>query len=200
MPALTNGFVTFGCFNNFCKVNAEVEALWCRVLRAVPGSRLLVLAQPGEHRQRMLERMTGGGVAPGRIEFVGFQPRQAYLELHRRVDVSLDTFPYNGHTTSLDALWMGVPVVTRAGRTVVGRTCWTLLCNLELRELAADSDAQYLAIVTALAGDLPRLAQLRATLRARMAASPLMDAPRFARAMEAAYRRMWTAWCNKQSR
>jgi len=161
----------------------------------VPESILLVLAPLGEHRGKLLARMGASGIEPGRIEFVGFRPRQDYLALHRRVDVALDTFPYSGHTTSLDALWMGVPVVTRAGRTVVGRTCWTLLCNLGLRELAASSDDAYVAVAAALARDLPRLAALRTGLRARMEASPLMDAPRFARNLEKAYRGMWQAWC-----
>jgi predicted O-linked N-acetylglucosamine transferase (SPINDLY family) len=195
LPARTNGHVTFGCFNNFCKVNPAVESLWCRVMAAVPGSRLLVLAQPGGHRRALLARMAAGGVAEDRIAFVGFQPRSGYLELHQQVDIGLDTFPYNGHTTSLDALWMGVPVVTLRGRTVVGRTCWTLLCNLGLRDLAAETEDDYVAIVAALAGDLPRLEELRRTLRERMAASPLMDGRRFAGSMEAAFRAMWTAWC-----
>ena len=131
----------------------------------------------------------------GRVDFVGFQPRAEYLALHQRVDVGLDTFPYSGHTTSLDALWMGVPVVTLKGRTVVGRTCWTLLCNLGLTERAAATGDDYVRIASALALDLPRLAQLRATLRGRMEASPLMDGERFARSMEAAFREMWEAWC-----
>jgi predicted O-linked N-acetylglucosamine transferase (SPINDLY family) len=198
LPALRNGFVTFGSLNNFCKVNAAVLDLWARVLSAVPGSRLLLLAQPGAHRQRVLDRLAEGGVAPGRVTFAPFQPRQDYLALHQQVDLGLDTFPYNGHTTSLDAYWMGVPVVTRTGATVVGRAGWSQLSNLDLRELAADSDETFIQIATGLAQDLPRLAQLRAGLRARMEASPLMDGERFTRNLEAAYRKMWHRWCQKQ--
>ncbi len=195
LPALERGYVTFGALNNFCKVNGAVLDLWARVLGAVPGSRLLLLAQPGEHRDRVLERLAAGGVRPGRVEFSPFLPRADYLALHRGLDLGLDTFPYNGHTTSLDAYWMGVPVVTLLGGTVVGRAGWSQLSNLGLRELAAESEAAFLRIAVELANDLPRLAQLRASLRPRMEASPLMDAPRFARNMEAAYRHMWRRWC-----
>ena len=184
LPALERGHVTFGCLNNFCKVNPGVLALWERVLDAVPGSRLLLMANPGRHREEVLSRLRD----PGRVDFTPFQPRQSYLELYRQVDLCLDTFPYNGHTTSLDATWMGVPVVTRVGRTVVGRAGWSQLNNLGLPELAAWDDEAFVATAAGLALDLPRLADLRAGLRARMAASPLMDAERFARGVEAAYR------------
>ena len=186
LPALTQGHVTFGCLNNFCKVNPGVLALWNRVLEAVPGSRLRLMAHPGEHRRWVLDQMH----APDRIDFTPFLPRPEYLEQYRSLDLCLDTTPYNGHTTSLDAFWMGVPVVTRVGRTVVGRAGWSQLNNLGLPELAAWDDATFVRTAAALATDLPRLAGLRAGLRARMAASPLMDASGFARSLEAAYRAM----------
>lgn len=196
LPALARGRVTFGSFNHFGKINDPLLVQWCRILREVEGSRLLLLAPGGGPRRRFLDRCGELGVGPERIAFTGFLPRADYLAAHREVDLCLDTFPYNGHTTSLDALWMGVPVATRAGRTVVGRTCWTLLCNLDLRELAATTEEDYVRKAVDLARDLPRLSRLRAELRPRMMASPLMDAPRFARAMERAYREMWTAWCS----
>jgi predicted O-linked N-acetylglucosamine transferase (SPINDLY family) len=111
------------------------------------------------------------------------------------VDIVLDTFPYNGHTTSLDALWMGVPVVSLAGNAPVSRAGLSQLSNLGLPELVARSESEYVTIAERLAADLPRLAELRATLRPRMQASPLMDASRFARNVEAAYRSMWERWC-----
>jgi predicted O-linked N-acetylglucosamine transferase (SPINDLY family) len=186
LPAQARGSITFGCLNNFCKVNPGVLALWNRVLEAVPGSRLRLMAQPGSHRQAVLEAFSD----PGRIEFTPFLPRQDYLAQYRDIDLCLDTFPYNGHTTSLDAFWMGVPTVTLVGETVVGRAGWSQLNNLGLTELAAWSADDFVAIAAGLASDLPKLAGLRAGLRARMEASPLMDAPRFARDMEALYRRM----------
>jgi protein O-GlcNAc transferase len=194
LPAVAPGQITFGCLNNFCKVNAQTIALWARVLEAVAASRLLLLSARGEHRDVVLEQFGRARIDPSRIEFVEYQPRQQYLETYRRIDLGLDTVPYNGHTTSLDSLWMGVPVVTRVGRTVVGRAGWSQVSNLGLPEMAAWSDDDFVTIAAGLANNLPRLAQLRATLRARMQQSPLMDASRFARHVESAYRQMWREW------
>jgi predicted O-linked N-acetylglucosamine transferase (SPINDLY family) len=163
----------------------------------VPGSRLLLLAPEGIHRQHVLKLLRQEGIAGERIEFVARQAQRMYLELYHRIDLSLDTLPYNGHTTSLDSLWMGVPVVTLVGETVVGRAGLCQLMNLGLPELIASTPEDYVRIASELAGDLPRLAVLRATLRPRMQASPLMDAPGFARDIEAAYRTMWRTWCEQ---
>ena len=195
LPAQASGFVTFGCLNNFVKVNALVLALWARVLRAVDSSRLLLLAPEGHFRRDTVQRLEQEGIAPDRVAFVPHQPRRQYLELYHGIDLMLDTFPYNGHTTSLDALWMGVPVVTMVGRTAVGRAGLCQLTNLGLPELVAATPEEFVRIAVELAGDLPRLGCLRATLRDRMRGSPLMDAPRFARGIEAAYRTMWQRWC-----
>ncbi len=194
-PAIREGRVTFGCLNNFCKVSYGTLALWSRVLQAVEDSRLILLAPPGEHRSRVFDQFRVANVEPARIEFVEPRPRSKYLELYHRIDLCLDTLPYNGHTTSLDALWMGVPVVTCVGRTVVGRAGYSQLSNLGLPEFVAWSHDQFVSIATELARDRPRLAQLRATLRERMEHSPLMDADRFARNIEAAFRQMWRQWC-----
>ncbi|HWE04748.1 MAG TPA: tetratricopeptide repeat protein [Tepidisphaeraceae bacterium] len=191
LPALEAGFITFGCLNNFSKVNNRTLDLWARALGQVAGSRLLLLANQGSHRQRTIERLSQGGIDPSRIEFVPQLPRREYLRLYHRIDVGLDSFPYNGHTTSLDSLWMGVPVVTLAGRTAVSRAGLCQLSNLDLAEVTASSDEQFVAIAVRLAADLPRLKALRSTLRARMERSPLMDAPKFARGIEAAYMQMW---------
>ncbi len=195
LPALEKGHITFGCFNNFCKVNAGVVKLWAQVLKAVDRSQLLVLAPEGSHRHDTLDLLEQEGVTPDRVTFVAGRPRAQYLELYHRIDVGLDTVPYNGHTTSLDSFWMGVPVITIVGRTVVGRAGLSQLRNLGLPELIAESPEQYVRTAAGLANDLRRLAGLRATLRERMLNSPLMDAPRFARNVEAAYRRMWRRWC-----
>jgi predicted O-linked N-acetylglucosamine transferase (SPINDLY family) len=194
LPALTAGAVTFGCLNNFCKVNPSLLELWGKVLQAVPGSRLLLLAPSGSRRQ-WVKKILGD-----RVDFVDHCPRQAYLDLYHRIDLGLDTLPYNGHTTSLDSLWMGVPVVTSIGKTVVGRAGWSQLSNLGLPELAAKTEEEFVSITAGLAKDLPRLAELRKTLRPRMTASPLMDAERFARDIESAYRQMWQEWCGRQTR
>ena len=138
------------------------------------------------------------GVGPERVELVEHVPTFAgHLGLHGRVDIALDPFPYHGTTTTCEALWQGVPVVTLAGRTHVSRVGVSLLSNLGLAELAAHSPDQYVKVAVALAANVSRLAELRSTMRERMAASPLMDAPRFTRNVEHAYREMWRAWCAK---
>jgi protein O-GlcNAc transferase len=199
LPAVSNGFVTFGSPHNFCKVNDSVLKVWARVLLAVQKSRLIILTPQGSHRQRTLEFLEQEGVSATRIEFFTPRLRRQYLEFYHQVDIVLDSFPYNGHTTSLDSFWMGVPVVTLVGQTVVGRAGSSQLTNLGLPELIAHSPEQYVHIAQALALDLHRLGELRKTFRERMQCSPLMDSPRFARNIELAYRQMWRKWCEKQS-
>jgi predicted O-linked N-acetylglucosamine transferase (SPINDLY family) len=194
LPASSAGFVTFGCLNNFCKMTPSSLALWLRVLQKVPQSRLILLSPEGEHRQKVLKQLA---VDPARVEFISHKPRREYLRIYDRIDLGLDTLPYNGHTTSLDALWMGVPVVTRFGDSAPSRAGFSQLSNLKLTELAAESDERFVRIAVELAGDLPRMAQTRAGLRERMLQSPLTDAVRFTRNLEAAYRKMWTDWIAK---
>jgi predicted O-linked N-acetylglucosamine transferase (SPINDLY family) len=196
LPAAKAGVITFGCLNNFCKINDQVLELWAKVLHIVDGSRLLLLAKEGSHRQRTLDYLARLDIAAERVEFSSMKPRPDYLALYHQVDIGLDTFPYNGHTTSLDAFWMGVPVITLVGNMPVGRAGLSQLTNLGLDELAARTPDDFLHIATQLAGDLPRLNDLRIGLRERMRQSPLMDATRFARNIEAAYRKMWRKWCD----
>jgi predicted O-linked N-acetylglucosamine transferase (SPINDLY family) len=195
LPALAAGHITLGCLNNFCKVNLSTLQRWSSVISAVPDSRLLLLAPQGKHRQKVWNFFESKNIAPDRINFIEFQGRQSYLENYRKIDIGLDTLPYNGHTTSLDSFWMGVPVITCVGHTVVGRAGLSQLSNLGLPELAGWDDAEFIRIASELANDTARLADLRASLRARMQASPLMDAPRFARNIEAVYRDVWQKWC-----
>jgi predicted O-linked N-acetylglucosamine transferase (SPINDLY family) len=198
LPANTNGFITFGCLNNYCKMSSGTIALWARVLAAVENSRLIMLCPVGQHRNVLLKQFQSAGVEPQRIEFVKFIPRGEYLLTYHRIDIGLDTLPYNGHTTSLDSYWMGVPVISRIGRTVVGRAGLSQLSNLGLAEFATDGDEKFIDLCKNLANDLNRLSELRATLRGRMEKSPLMDAPLFARNIESAYRSMWKQWCESQ--
>lgn len=200
LPALKTGAVTFGCLNNFCKVNEGCLSLWCQVLRAVPRSRLLLLAPRGRAREQVRTVLGRDGIDFSRVEFVEPRPRAEYLKLFHRVDLALDPLPYNGHTTSLDAFWMGVPVLTMVGRTVVGRAGWSQLSNLGVQELAAETPEAFVALATRLAGDRPRLQELRGSLRRRMSNSPLMDAPRFARHVEEIYRQIWRRWCERRPR
>lgn len=194
LPALTNGAITFGCLNNFCKVNPTVLSLWARVLRTVDNSRLRLLAPKGSARQRVLEILSQHDISPERIIFIDRQPLSDYLRLYHQIDICLDTLPYNGHTTSLDSLWMGVPVVTLVGQTVAGRGGLSQLTNLGLTDLIAETPDQFVKITAEFSDDLPRLNHLRASLRERMQSSPLMNAPRFARNIENAFRQMWQRW------
>jgi predicted O-linked N-acetylglucosamine transferase (SPINDLY family) len=161
----------------------------------VDRSRLLILADKGSNRDRTLEFFASEGVSGDRIEFLGHRPRMQYLELYHQIDIGLDTFPANGHTTSMDSFWMGVPVVTLAGQAAIGRGGVSILSNLSLPELIAQTADEFVTIAVAMANDLNRLSSLRSTLRERMQRSPLMDAPRFARYIEAVYRTMWQHWC-----
>ncbi len=198
LPALGTGQVTFCAFHHFAKVNEKALALWAAVIRAVDNSRLLMHCPAGATQDRVRHYFESKGIAAHRLDLL---PRTAdratFLRLFRQVDIGLDSFPHNGGTTTCDALWMGVPVVSLAGDRGVGRLGLTVLSNVGLPDLVAITEEDYLGIATRLALDLPRLVELRATLRTRMQASPLMDAPRFARHMEAAYRSVWRRWCTE---
>jgi predicted O-linked N-acetylglucosamine transferase (SPINDLY family) len=200
LPALVNNFLTFGGLNNFCKVTDETLGMWGKALAKVPNSRLILhCPDVGSARRRVLDKLGEHDVAAERIEFFSRFPRLEYFNLYHRIDICLDTLPYTGGITSLDSFWMGVPVVTRIGRTVVGRHGWSQLSNLGLTELAARDDDEFVSIVTTLADDLPRLADLRRTLRDRIEQSPLMDVPKYARNVENAYREMWHTWLAESS-
>jgi len=199
LPALEAGHITFGSLNHFRKVNDGVLRLWARVLNAVPASRLVLVAPEGGARDRVLMFFEAAGIKRDRIEFVGRCERLDYLARYQHIDIGLETLPYNGQTTSLDALWMGVPTVTLVGDTVVGRAGLCQSMNLGLPELVATTEDDYVGAAVSLASDLAHLSQLRQTLRARLQQSPLMDAPRFARNLESLYRDVWRRWCEKSA-
>lgn len=199
LPALSSGKLTFGCLNNPCKLGDHTFRLWGETMRRILNSRLLVLEQPGRGRDNLLARMKSQGIDPERVEFVAHRRREEYLRTYHQIDVVLDTFPYTGHTTTLDSLWMGVPVVTRIGPTVVGRGSFSQLFHLDLLDLAADSEEKFVEAAVRITSDLPRLAKLRGELRTRLTQSPLMDAARFARGMESAYRMAFGRWCSRSN-
>ena len=200
-PSLRNGHVTFGCFNNLTKINETVVALWARVLRAAPDSRLFLKTkqlQEAPVRQRILELFAAEGITSERLLLEGYAPRADYLTAYDRVDIALDPFPFPGGTTSAESLWMGVPVLTLAGQSFLSRQGVGILMNAGLPDwIAVDAD-DYVAKALAHASDLSRLATLRSGLRQQVLASPLFDAPRFAGNFEAALRGMWTHWCDQQ--
>lgn len=192
-PVSRNGFVTFGCLNKLAKVNAPLLASWAKILGQVPGSRLLLMAPPGSQRERVVE---GLGVGPERVEFADWQPRADYLRTYDRIDIALDTHPYNGGVTTSDALWMGVPVITLTGAPAHARNGRSQLASLDLLELATSTPAEYVAAAVKLARDTKRLAAMRKTVRAKMRAAPITDPVAFTRHLESALRRMWQRWCD----
>ena len=192
LPAMTRGHLTLGCLNNSCKLTDRTLQLWAPLLRELPNARLLLMMPPGKYRSELLARARTAGIDESVVQFVATRPRHDYLNSYHDIDLCLDTLPYNGHTTTLDALWMGVPTVTRVGMTCQGRAGLSLLYQIGLTELAADTDEGFVSAAVALARDLPRLAALRNELRPRLESSPLMNGRRFAANIEAAYREMRT--------
>jgi predicted O-linked N-acetylglucosamine transferase (SPINDLY family) len=195
LPALKNGFVTFGCLNQFSKVTRPALELWSRVLQGVPGSRLVIQCQAGSHREAVYTLFEAVGIARDRIELAASAPRLEYFHRFHALDLGLDPFPYNGHTSTLDSLWMGVPVITLAGRTAVGRGGTSILSNVGLHQLIARTPDQYVDIALDSARDPARLASLRSNLRPRLQSSPLMHGKQYAADVEATFRHMWRTWC-----
>ena len=182
--------ITFGCLNNPCKLNRPTLKLWAKTLGAIADSRMVMLCVSQRQRCEIAAIFSEAGVAAERLQFVTPVRRGEYLRLYDRIDICLDPLIYNGITTSCDALWMGVPVITRVGDTAPGRAGLSILSNLDLPELIAQTDDQFIEITARLATDSVERSHLRAALRDRMVESPLMDGPRFAQRVEAAYLEM----------
>ncbi|MBM3573074.1 MAG: tetratricopeptide repeat protein, partial [Alphaproteobacteria bacterium] len=205
LPAERHGFVNFGSFNNPAKMTDEVIALWARVLHAVSRSQLVLgylhwFADPAA-RRRTLERFSAHGIAPTRIQLMGLaSDRGQHLARMSDVDIALDPFPFNGCTATFEALWMGVPVITLAGRRWLGRMGTSFMTASGLADWVAEDAEAYVATARRWAHDLPALAQIRRTLRRRVRQSPLCDAPGYARSVEQAYRAMWRTWCHANGR
>jgi predicted O-linked N-acetylglucosamine transferase (SPINDLY family) len=203
LPALANGRVTFGCFNNFRKISEPTIAVWARLLHEIPTARLLLKSQglgypPTANRIRDL--FFRAGVSADRIELLGAGlAKDLHMALYNRVDLCLDPFPYNGTTTTCDSFWMGVPVVTLAGKNHVSRVGLSLVSHLGFPEWGVETVDAYVAKCRELAADLPGLARLRLGLREQMRRSPICDAPRFIVHVETAFRQMWQQWCQPQT-
>jgi predicted O-linked N-acetylglucosamine transferase (SPINDLY family) len=198
-PGAARGFATFGSFNHAPKLSAAARRLWAEILRGAPGARLVVVGFPeGRARQALLRDFADAGVDGSRLTVL---PRVSFVDYLRQcneVDLALDSMPYGGGTTTFDTLWMGVPVLTLAGERSAGRSSASILGALGLGEWVAATPEDYVRLALAHAADGARLAQLRATLRGRLRASPLMDEAGFARDMEQAYRAMWRTWCARR--
>ena len=203
LPAFHNGHVTFGSFNNLTKMNDAVVELWAKVLGSVPNSRLLLKAKQlreASVQQSVTDRFARNGVDAGRLIFKPQVPRAQYLAPYAHVDIALDPFPYPGITTTVESLWMGVPVLTLAGTHFQSRQGVGLLTNAGLPDwIAVDAD-DYVARAARHAANRQGLAALRQGLRQTLLESPIFDAPRFATHFETALRGMWTKWCNSRHR
>lgn len=195
LPAAKNGYVTFGSLNSLAKLNVKVIREWAKLIGTI-NSRLMLHIPGGAKNPSILKRLADNGIPLDRLDAVEHRPRDQYLDAYNRIDVALDPFPYCGGTTSLDAVWMGVPVVTLAGSTPVARAGVTILTQLGLGEFIAQTPQDYVHIANTLAADINRLASLRSTLRQRMQQSPLLDEPGYVRHLEEAYRLAWQAWAS----
>ena len=192
--------ITFGSLNNPCKINPRTLRIWAQVMRNVSDSRLLMLCVSENHRRQVRRVFEEAGIQANRLEFVGTCSREDYLRQYDRIDIALDPLPYNGITTTCDALWMGVPVVTQTGITAPSRAAASALIAAGLPELVGNSPEKFVQIATELGRDVARVMKYRAGLRQQILESPLTDGPAFARGVESAYRQMWETWCADRSR
>lgn len=201
LPALERGYVTFGSFNRAVKLSHVTITCWAAILRRLPDARL-VLKHPqlmdAALQRRLAAAFEQHGVAAARLVFIGGTDRQSHFAAYNAIDIALDPFPHSGGMTTLDALWMGVPVVSWPGKSVSSRWSATSLVPLGLSDFLADSAEAYVELAVAKAGDLESLAELRRSLRTRMATSEWGDGVRYCRAVEAAYLTIWRRWCEQR--
>jgi protein O-GlcNAc transferase len=201
-PSLKNGYVTFGCCNNPSKINRDVIRLWSAILHLVPESRMLLKwnYMETESKQRRLRQwFVEDGIAPERLRFDGASQTTQYLREYGAIDIALDPFPYNGASTTLDGLWMGVPVVTLAGRMPVQRCGASILTAAGLSDFIAQTPEQYLKIALYLAAIVPKMSNFRDEIRHALLTSAYMDEIGTVRDVENAYREMWRAWCRTRN-
>jgi protein O-GlcNAc transferase len=195
-PVLRNGFITFGSLNKIVKVSEPCARLWAAVLEAVPGAKLLLSVASADAAGTVRKRLESYDLPLERLIITDkTRIRREYLHRFNEIDIALDTWPFNGITTTCDGVWMGVPCVSMTGNTSVSQAGKSILHAADLGELATESPERFVTVASELARDVARLTDLRRTMRDRLLASPLMDHRGFARKLEAAYREMWRAWC-----
>jgi predicted O-linked N-acetylglucosamine transferase (SPINDLY family) len=198
LPALKAGYVTFASFNKFDKITPDVMALWAEILRAARDSRLIIMSVNGGETERYVRQtFLDNGIPDTRLTLIGKKPLSEYLEIHNGADISLDTFPYNGDTTTRMGIWMGVPHVTLAGTSVRSRVGARLLSQVGHPELIATTPEEYVERAVELAKDIARLQEIRSGLRDRLTNSSLTNGESVTRSVEEAYRRMWKTYCNR---
>lgn len=202
LPALANGYVTFSCYQNLAKVSDGVLVCWQRILAQLPASKIRVqcreLGLP-EVREQFTARLIAHGIDPARVALQKSVPREQYLAAFSDADIALDTFPYPGTTTTCEALWMGVPTVTLAGNSLLGREGVGVMKAVGLPDYIAVNEDEYVAKAVKIASDIPALSALRVMLRERVAESPVFDSAKFARNLESAFREMWEKFSRARS-
>ncbi len=200
LPAAANGFVTFGCFNNLAKLNPRVVSVWARVLQGTPGSRLLLKSRHFDQpiaRKALLDGFASFGISADRIQLEGYDKRDRYFTAFSRVDITLDPFPFTGGMSTLDALWMGVPVLSKRGDRMIGRQGEMVLGHLGLEDWIVEDEEAYVVLACAKAGDLAALAALRRALRSRMQAAAFAQAGAYGKALGEA---LWSMWREQAAR
>jgi predicted O-linked N-acetylglucosamine transferase (SPINDLY family) len=202
LPSLESGHITFGSFNSMAKLNDPVLQTWADILHGVKNSHILlknIALGYAEPAQQIVAAFAQLGIGANRVELVGAMPdKHDHLETYHRVDISLDSFPYNGTTTTCESLIMGVPVISRAGNDHRSRVGASLLSTLGLDSHVAGGENEYIGAAIGLASDTAQLASLRAGLRGRMLSSPLMDASTFTRELESKLMQAWEKWCDQE--
>ena len=201
LPALANGYVTFGSFANHLKINAATLRHWATVLHYMPEARFLLKCMGGYDPcviQWIKETLQGYGIGPERIQIQGWVSVQEHLDLYNQIDIALDTTPFSGNLTVIEALLMGVPTVSLSGTTRTARLGAAVLKGLDLGALVADTPERMVATALGLAGNLDVLTKMRRDLRQRLLNSPLCDAQGYARSLEENYRCMWQGWCKSR--
>jgi protein O-GlcNAc transferase len=202
LPAMSNGYITFGCFNNLAKMTPRVIATWSAILDRVADARLVLKTYQFDDRPTVdlvLAAFASHAIDTARIELRGYSGHRAFMAQYGDVDIVLDPFPYSGGLTTCEALWMGVPTITLAGEIFASRHSTSHLSNVGLADWVTDSVGDYIEMAVSRAGNIPALAELRKGLRERVRLSPLCDAPRFGRNLGAALRHTWREWCAAQT-
>ncbi len=201
LPLLQNGYVTFCCFNNHVKISEPVISLWCQVMQACPGSRMILKSRGCQDpviAERLRQSFRAGGIEPDRVTLLSWMPPQDHWRCYAQADIALDTYPFNGGVTTFEALWMGIPTVSLVGSLWVARMGLCIMSSVGLGSLAAQSPEQFVAKVQALVAHPQALSQLRQTMRERLKQTDLCNVELFASDLETAYREIWQRWSDRK--
>jgi predicted O-linked N-acetylglucosamine transferase (SPINDLY family) len=201
LPALSNGYITFGSFNNVKKVTANCIALWAKLLHCIPTSKLLIATvAEGSTRDHLISQFQENGITIDRLAFAGVMPPSEFLLKLQEVDITLDPFPVNGATTTCESLWLGVPVLSLVGNHFLSRAGLSVMRAAKMQEFAVSTPEEFISIAKDLANDLPRLASIRANMREKLNGTPLLNQLHFTRNLENAYRGAWIKYASQNPR